>query len=379
MLVLLTLPVLARSTTSLDSVVIIGTNDPEYDVPAVQNAVNQGGSVLLKGTFNFAETLWVEIKNDIKIYGETDQYNKPVTKIKGGYWTLYSPLPSDYSIPLTPGLKITIRGIHFDGATWTPIHLLYTSGAEISGNKITNVIPFGLPIQWSGGTTLWVHSGIMLGKGQANKIPESVVPGAVTGRLIFEDNEFDLICDNPKKTMGQGVWIFWTWGATIEIRHNIFINVSKNSIEVFDNYLDEHGAGMVTIENNKIITATVTCDWPSSTTGPNGVAAGWFNNPSGGSDPTKNPKILIMNNYIEARGNFSHGIVLLGSNEGIIESNNIILWSRSIYAGIGSNGSYGRIAHNKIRCKMEEPITSNSTMESISLYTGTFMVQVTKL
>jgi len=359
MLALLTLPALAGSSTSYDSVVVIGKDDPEYDVPAVQNAVNQGGAVLLKGTFDFAEALRVEIKNDIKIYGETDQYNKPVTKIKGGYWTFYSPLPSDYSPPQTPGPKITIRNIHFDGATWTPIHLPYTSGAEISGNKITNVIPFGIPKQWSGGNTLLVHKGIIFGTRWIGN--ETLLRGAATGLLIFENNEVDLKCDNPEKTYGAGVFLYWTWGATIEIRGNTIENVSRNSVEIIGNYLDEDGVGMITIDKNRIITPTDGCAWPFATVYPNGIVTGWSQDPTAGSDPTKNSKISIINNYVEARGNLSWSIFLLGSNEGIIESNDIILWSRNNGGGIGSSGSYGRIAHNKIRCKMEGPMTSNST------------------
>ena len=35
--------------------VITGSNDPKSDVNAVQKAVDQGGSILLLGTFNFGE------------------------------------------------------------------------------------------------------------------------------------------------------------------------------------------------------------------------------------------------------------------------------------------------------------------------------------
>jgi hypothetical protein len=35
------------------SVMVIGTGDPNVDVPAVQAAVDQGGRVVLKGHFSF--------------------------------------------------------------------------------------------------------------------------------------------------------------------------------------------------------------------------------------------------------------------------------------------------------------------------------------
>ncbi len=101
---------------------VVGKSDPAYDVKAVQEAVDKGGTVLLKGTFNFGQKARVNIKNDVEIMGEIDSENKPVTKIEGGFWTFHSPLPSKESPPETPGPKITIQSIHFDGAVWTPMH-----------------------------------------------------------------------------------------------------------------------------------------------------------------------------------------------------------------------------------------------------------------
>ena len=58
------------SPTSYDSVVV-GKNNPDTDIKAVQNAVDQGGTILLKGTFDFGNKGSVKIKNDISILGET--------------------------------------------------------------------------------------------------------------------------------------------------------------------------------------------------------------------------------------------------------------------------------------------------------------------
>lgn len=140
-MIFLLLPTLAVSAATYDSVVT-GKGDANQDVKAVQDAVNQGGTVLLKGTFDFGIEGRVNIKNDIKVFGETDSQGKPLTRINRGHWSFYSPMPSKDSPPEAPGPKIAIRGIHFDGALWTPMHFPYTSGAEISGNKITNVLPY---------------------------------------------------------------------------------------------------------------------------------------------------------------------------------------------------------------------------------------------
>lgn len=344
-LAFLTVPVLAGSPETYDSVVV-GKSDPAYDIKAVQDAVDKWGTVLLKGAFDFGDKGRVSIKNDVKILGETDNQGKPLTKIKRGFWTFYSPLPSKETPPQAPGPKITIQGIHFDGAVWTPIHFPYTSGAVISGNKIANVVPFELPIKWKGGETLWVHAGALLGTRFINK--KKILPGAVTGLLIFENNEVDLPCDNPKITMGQGAFFIWTWGATIEIRGNTFTNVSRNSIETLDNYRDEEGRGMLIIKDNKVITPIAGCPFPGPTTYPNGIVVGWFLDMSGGTDTTRNSKIVIMDNYVEARGDLSSAIISL-SDGTVIIGNDIVLGGGSKSKGISQLGSNGFIANNKIK------------------------------
>jgi hypothetical protein len=292
--VLLTFLIGAGTLYGYDSV-ITGKNNAEYDVKAVQEAVDKGGIVFLKGTFNFGQKGQVKIKNDIEIVGESDSKGRPLTKIMGGFWTFHSPLPTT-ELPLPgPGPKMKIKSIHFDGATWTPMHFPYTSGAQISGNKITNVQPYAVPMKWPGGEKLLISAGAILGTYFAHK--EKILPGAVTGNLIFENNKVDLKYKNPEITMGQGAFYPWTWGATIEIKGNTIRNVSRNSIESLDNYLDEEGRGSVLIG----------IPFPSPKT-PNGIIVGWFFDMSGGSDPTRNSKITVIRNFVQTNGATSVGI-----------------------------------------------------------------------
>jgi len=341
---LLTTFVSSSTLHAYDSVVT-GQNNVEYDVKAIQDAVDKGGTVLLKGTFNFGEKGQVKIKNDIEVSGESDNKGSPMTKIVGGFWPFHSPLPST-DLPLPgPGPKVKIKNIHFDGAVWTPMHFPYTSGAEISGNKITNVQPHELPIKWKGGETLWVHAGALLGTRFAHS--EKILPGAVTGLLTFENNEVDLKCNNPKITMGQGAFYLWTWGATIEIKGNTFNNVSRNSIETLDNYSDESGSGRITITDNKIITPSDGCPFPGPTSYANGIVIGWFLDMSGGTDPSRNTKTVIMNNYIETSGELASGIISLGDGTVVLE-NKIVMGGGSESKGITLLGSNGFVARNKI-------------------------------
>ena len=333
-----------ESTPSFDSTVI-GKRDSEQDVKAVQEAVDKSGTVLLKGTFDFGPKGRVEIKNDVAIWGERDSKGRPLTKIIGGFWTFHASLPST-DLPLPgPGPKIKIKNIHFDGVTWSPMHFPFTSGAEISGNNITNVQPFKLPIKWKGGDFVLVQTGIVLGTRFAHK--EKFLPGAVTGKLVVENNEIDLKCENPKITMGHGVFFPWTWGATIEVKGNTIKNVSRNSIESLDNYLDGEGRGSVTITGNDIITPAEGCPFPGATTYPSGIVVGWFFDRSGAADPTKNTKITIASNFIQANGELSTGISSMSDGTLILE-NRIELNGGPKTKGITQLGSNGFIARNKI-------------------------------
>jgi hypothetical protein len=332
----------ASSSQQYDSIVT-GTGNPEQDIKAVQDAVNKGGAVLLKGTFSFGQKGRVNIKNDVEIMGESDTKGLPLTKITGGFWTFYSPLPTT-ELPLPgPGPKIKIKNIHFDGATWAPMHFPYTSGAEISGNTITNVHPFPVPRKWKGGETLPVVAGAILGTKFAHG--KKFLP-ATTGHLIFENNKVDLKCENPKTTMGQGAFFIWTWGATIEIKGNRIRNVSRNSIESLDNYLDEKGQGSLLIAENNIVTPSVGIPFPNPST-PNGIVTGWFLDLSGGSDPSRNSKITVIRNYVKTNGDSSMGICCLADGAAVL-GNKVEIGGGSSSSGITQVGSNGFIARNKI-------------------------------
>jgi len=329
-------------------VTVVGQNNPTTDIQAVQKAVDQGGIINLKGTFDFGDKGRVNITKDVKIVGETDQKGGPATKIKGGFWTFHSPLPAK-SPPEAPGPKITIQSIHFDGALWGPVNLAYSSGATISDNKITNVRPFLFEQPVFGMTGVSLQHGIYCGPRitQAMLPPEkrTYTPDVFTGNLKISDNEIDVANDNPIKTMGQGIFVVWTKGATMQISRNTIYNCSRNSIEVVDNYLDKDGNGMVIIQDNKIVTSQEGIPIPSPRT-PNGIVAGWFFDPAGAMDPKRNPKYIVINNAIRARGQTSMGIFVPSDNAVI--SNNAVLAEGSEAWGIIHFTSNCYIAHNRI-------------------------------
>jgi hypothetical protein len=344
-LALFTVPVLASSPGAYDSLVT-GKGDPSYDVKAVQDAVDKGGKILLKGTFDFGEKGRVNIKNDVEIIGETDTQAVALTKIKGGFWTFHSPLPPQLP-PQAPGPKITIQGIHFDGALWTPINLPYSSGALIAGNKITNVLPLPSKQPVFGKPGLSVQSGISIsGLYTKPKEPPRCLPGAITGQLTIERNDIDLSNEAPEKTFSEGVFVFGTTGATIRIIGNTITNCARNSIDVLDNSLDQDGNGVIIVKANRITTSPVGAPVPTPDT-PNGIVVGWFLDQSGAKDPLRNPKFIVVGNHIETRGETSGGVWLL-SDGVVLMSNDIILNGGPQAKGILAYGSNGLIAHNKI-------------------------------
>jgi hypothetical protein len=348
--------------------VVEGTGVYPDDVNKVQNAVNGGGNILLKGTFNFGNWSFptppstptapqrVTIKNDVCIFGERDHKGTPLTKINGGYFTFYSPLPSTtvtppffLPSPLLPGPKITIQGIHFDGALWAPIHIAYSSGATITGNKITQVVPFGngsILFDPSFPGFKYLNVGILCGTFYAQSGFSSgkiYREGAVTGPLEIKNNFIDLETTVPGNNLSQGIFVNWTTGIIAKISDNTIRNVSRNSIEVLDNYVAK-GIGLIMLEGNEITTSEVGIPYPSEFT-PNGIILGWFLNPAG-YDKANNCLHTVMHNAIRIKGNTSVGIMALA--DGAVVLNNNVVSEGASARGLVILGSNSYVAHNKI-------------------------------
>ncbi len=320
---------------------VLGQDNPAVDVQAVQAAVSQGGEVLLKGTFDFGEKGSVIINKDVKIVGEKGSQGVPITKIKGGFQNFLSPLPAQLP-PQAPGPKIVIQNVHFDGALFIPVYIAYCSGATIEGNKITNVRPIVATPQMNASV------GIMVG---TNWIQPAATrkyqPGAITGVIAIIGNDLDMANDTPAKTFGQGIFVHWATGITLQVSGNTVKNCSRNSIEAMDNYLGDDGSGSVVIRDNKVTTATVGIPVPSPLT-PNGILVGWFfdGTGAGASNPKQNMKHRIAGNTVRVRGETSMGM-WIAANEVLVENNQIIAEKQSA-TGIRVNSAQCRILKNRI-------------------------------
>ena len=340
--------VLFSFTSAEAQITIVGQNNPSVDIQAVQKAVDEGETVNLKGIFDFGDKGRVKITKGVKIVRETDPKGGPLTKINGGFWTFHSPLPATWP-PEAPGPKITIQSIHFDGSLWVPINLAHSSGATISNNKITNVRPFLIPQQVLGIGSMSMQHGIYCGPqiSQMMLPPEkrAYTPDVFTGNLNISDNEIDVTNDNPIKTMAQGIFVIRTTGIKAQIYGNTIVNCSRTSIETKDNYRGKDGGGIVIVRDNKIVTSIEGIPFPTPAT-PIGILVGWFDDISGGLDPQRNIKYIVLNNGIRTRGKASAGIGAL--TDGVVIVNNAIISEGGEAFGLGVYSSDGYIAYNRI-------------------------------
>ena len=316
-------------------VAVEGKNDPAVDAQAVQKAVDQGGTVLLKGRFDFGDKGSMTITKDVKVLGETDEQGAPRTTVRGGHHTFHSPFTAQ--APPPPGPKITIKNIHFDGALWAPIRLAYASSVTIAGNRITGVRPHPAPDR----PQIGLQQGILVGTSFPTDRRGQYQPGAVVGTVTITDNDIDLSTEALTKTMAQGIFVMWTTGLNARIARNTITNCARNCIESLDNYLGNEG-GFIVIQDNKIVTATEGIAIPGPAT-PNGIVVVYLRDRTAAVDPKRFIRHVILHNSIRARGKTSVGISVL-TDGALVRDNHVVIEgqeARAIWVA-GSNSYIGR-------------------------------------
>jgi len=172
--------------------------------------------------FNFGTYDSVRIKTkDVEIIGlGNDAAGDPLTIINGGISSI-----SCYILPEENYNKVNlkVRNIHLDGALYEAIFIWHSSGAEITGCKITNVIAyesFSCPI-------------LVMG----------IYGGDITGNILIQGNNIDPGVDNYAQQ--NGIFL-WGTNATATITGNTVRNFS--GIGIFC----DNNQGFTTISNNKV-------------------------------------------------------------------------------------------------------------------------------
>lgn len=178
--------VIALATSALaQATVVIGTGNPDVDVPAVQAAVNLGGKVVLRGHFSFDKPPTIPIapdlhlspatiliSNAVVISGATD-VRDDMTSIGAGTIPFYVD---------APGASVTIQNLRFLRPTNSAIVVYAASGLTIASCRIEGLVP--LPNPNSG---IWIASSTV--------VPTPSQPGhpeIISGRILIANNDLDL-------------------------------------------------------------------------------------------------------------------------------------------------------------------------------------------
>ncbi len=317
---LFALPVLLLPHVAAGQTVVGGQNNPAVDVPAVQAAVDQGGSVLLVGTFDFGDAGRVLLRNDVDISGEADSSGSPLTTIKRGDWPFYSPLPSTMP-PTHPGPVVNVQYIHFDGAKGVAVHLAYTGGASIHNNMMTGL----RGREFAPGQFRRV--GVLFGPfdSRARTIIE-ITPLLVSGSIEVFDNDIDSSGTEPATATNSGaVFAAFVVGADIRIENNVNVGCTRNCMAVFDAIPDSAGRGSIVIANNSIISDVKIGFTVPGARAPIGIDTSFNFNRTLGQDPSlHHVPVLISGNYIELNGRTSM-CISSAMNGATVEGNTVVV------------------------------------------------------
>src|SRR6266568_3462396 len=308
---LFALPVLLLPHVAAGQTVVGGQNNPAVDVPAVQAAVDQGGSVLLVGTFDFGDAGRVLLRNDVDISGEADSSGSPLTTIKGGDWPFYSPLPSTMP-PTHAGPVVGVQYIHFDGAKGVAVHLAYTSGASIHNNQMTGLRGRVFVPATPTAPAQYRRVGVEIGPADSRpRTNIQITPGLVSGSIDVFDNDIDSSGPEPATQTNSGaVLMAFIVGADIRIENNVNVGCTRNCIGVFDEIPDSDGRGSIVIANNTILSDVKVGFTVPGKRAPIGVDVSFNFNRSLALDPSAHHvPVVITDNYIELNGRNSQGII----------------------------------------------------------------------
>jgi hypothetical protein len=237
--------VLAWAASAAAQTVVVGTGNPDIDVPAVQAAVDQGGDVILQGHFSFdrpptvpravgGKLATVLISRAVAISGAWDEQDEDgeMTTIEGG---------TDPFYVQAPGASVEIRRLRFINPTADAIFVYAVSGLVIASCKIEGVLNAFGAIRIA--TT-------------APNLPTPTNPGKpenISGTLVVANNDIDVGGTASDATLGILIWSVGVPGAEVDayVSGNTIRNVTERGV-----YLSR-AVGRMYVEGNVITTGTV--------------------------------------------------------------------------------------------------------------------------
>jgi hypothetical protein len=306
-------PSQAASATAVPDRVVFPTGEWPADVENVQAALDQGGTVLLKAAdasgrfmaFDFGPTLpgggSVNLTTDVRLRGETVQGH--MTTIRGGYFPILGTVP----------VRATISGIHFDGSGQVAIVIVSSSGLEITGNLITNVVgdpDFGEAI----GIFTW-------------SVPS---PEDISGTILIADN---VIAVDPGGVANSADGVVVAGAvADVSVIGNRITGAHRQGMLMYR-------TGRVSVLGNLVVPGAGNPDIEFG----NGVVV---------NSPLED-RVLIRDNTVMCANPFADGIILMergSAVSGAVIDGNVVVMHGSVSGAISLYGAVGnsRVRSNRI-------------------------------
>jgi hypothetical protein len=240
--------VLAWAASAAAQAVVVGTGNPDIDVPAVQAAVDQGGDVILKGHFSFNRPptvptatafvgglATVRVSKAAAISGTQDEAGE-MASIEGGTTPFYVE---------APGARVTIQALRFILPKGDAILVYGVSGLVIASCKIEGPEP--LPSIGGGeGIDIITSAGIPTPTNRGK-------PENISGTLLIANNDID-VAGGTALDLTVGVLIFSVGVPGAEVEAYVSGNKIRNSTEPAINV--RRVDGRVYVERNVITTGS---------------------------------------------------------------------------------------------------------------------------
>ena len=283
-----------------EQVIVEGRARQDYDIEALQDAVDNYSKVLLRGQFNLGNST-INITKSVEILGEGRTNDIPDTKVYTQGWTFPFNDQSYLFLIRGPDIDVSIENLHFENFNGTCIGSQEGNSLVFKRNRITLLSGHGR------GVNFYHWGDHVVGITMGGEIGFGGFPGGI----LIEDNYFDFAVSyvrggflsqsgeetepfyrpdlpNHEAPICIGMNICRNSGQVI-VRNNIIKNMNSKGIYVFDN----RDTANIVIHDNEIYSDVF------------GVYA--YHSPIAGfgmliqsawTEPISGAKIEIFNNHI---------------------------------------------------------------------------------
>jgi hypothetical protein len=246
LVILAAIAALSLATGAAAETVVVGTGNPDIDIPAVQAAVDKGGDVVLKGHFSFDRSptiptapagsppATVLVSKAVAISGARDD-GGVLTSIDAGTIPFYVE---------APGAHVSIQELRFIQPKKDAVLVYAVSGLVIASCRIEGAVPVNHG-----------SAGISIATSFNPPTPTNLgKPENVSGTLFIVNNVIDVAGGTAlDHTLGVLMFSVGVPGAqvTVYISGNTVSNTTARSINL------NHINGRAHIERNVITTSTI--------------------------------------------------------------------------------------------------------------------------